>query len=96
MPNAIELKGITKRFPGVLANDNVNLTVAEGEIHAVCGENGAGKSTLMNIISGLYAPDSGSIFLEGRPLYLKNPAQAIAHGVGMVHCLLYTSDAADE
>ena len=85
MKPVLELQKIHKEFPGIVANDQIDLTLNRGEVHTILGENGAGKSTLMNIISGLYAPDSGSIFLEGKPLYIKNPAQAIAHGVGMVH-----------
>ena len=85
MKPVLELQKIHKEFPGIVANDQIDLTLNRGEVHTILGENGAGKSTLMNIICGLYVPDSGSIFLEGKPLYLKNPAQAIAHGVGMVH-----------
>ncbi len=85
MAPAIELIGITKRFPGVVANDNINLAVAEGEIHAICGENGAGKSTLMKILYGMQPPDSGTIKIRGREVHLNSPAQAIELGIGMVH-----------
>lgn len=81
----IEVKNITKRFPGVLANDNVNLDIEKGEIHAIIGENGAGKSTLMNIIYGLYGPTSGEVFLKGKPVKIKSPLDAIGLGIGMVH-----------
>jgi simple sugar transport system ATP-binding protein len=79
------MRGITKRFPGVLANDNINLDLQRGEIHALLGENGAGKSTLMNILYGLYQPDSGEIRLNGEPIKITTPAVAIARGIGMVH-----------
>ncbi len=81
----LELRGITKRFPGVIANDDVNLTVKSGEIVALLGENGAGKTTLMNILYGLYTPDEGEIIIDGEPLPLSSPADAIASGIGMVH-----------
>jgi simple sugar transport system ATP-binding protein len=81
----LELRGITKEFPGVLANDDVNLTVNDGEILALLGENGAGKTTLMNILYGLYTPTSGEILLDGEPLELESPGDAIAAGIGMVH-----------
>jgi simple sugar transport system ATP-binding protein len=81
----LELIGITKEFPGVLANDDVSLTIREGEILALLGENGAGKTTLMNILYGLYAPTAGEILLNGEPLDLKSPGDAIAAGIGMVH-----------
>jgi general nucleoside transport system ATP-binding protein len=81
----LELKGITKRFPGVIANDAVNLTVAEGEVVALLGENGAGKSTLMNVLYGLYSADSGEILIDGQPLTLGSPSESIAAGIGMVH-----------
>lgn len=81
----LELRGITKRFPGVLANDHIDLTVAPGEIHALLGENGAGKSTLMNILYGLYPPDEGEILLNGKPVHVRGPRDAIGHRIGMVH-----------
>jgi ABC-type uncharacterized transport system ATPase subunit len=81
----LELRGITKRFPGVLANDKVDFDLRRGEVHALLGENGAGKSTLMNILYGLYTPDEGQILLEGRPIELGSSKAAIEHGIGMVH-----------
>ena len=85
MSLAIELIGITKRFPGVVANDDINLAVTSGEIHAICGENGAGKSTLMKILYGMQAPDEGTIKIRGTEQQLHSPAQAIELGIGMVH-----------
>jgi simple sugar transport system ATP-binding protein len=82
---AVEMRGITKRYPRVVANDRVDLEVREGEIHAIVGENGAGKSTLMKILYGLVAPDEGEILLSGRPLKSHRPSDAIRLGVGMVH-----------
>lgn len=84
-PFAFEMRGITKRFPGVLANHNVDFTVKQGEIHALLGENGAGKSTLMNMLNGLYRPDKGQIMVKGRPVRFSSPRDAINHGIGMVH-----------
>ena len=81
----LELRGITKQFPGVLANDNVNFDLRHGEVHALLGENGAGKSTLMNILYGLYTPDEGEILLNGKPIDLGSTKAAIEHGIGMVH-----------
>jgi ABC-type uncharacterized transport system ATPase subunit len=81
----LELRGITKRFPGVLANDDVNFDLRAGEVHALLGENGAGKSTLMNILYGLYTPDEGEILLHGKPIDLGSTKAAIEHGIGMVH-----------
>ncbi len=85
MTAVLELHGITKRFPGVLANDHIDLDLKEGEIHALLGENGAGKTTLMNILYGLYAPDEGEIRVRGRKVEIRSPSDAIAAGVGMVH-----------
>ena len=82
---AVQLTGITKRFPGVVANSDVNLTVAAGEVHAICGENGAGKSTLMKILYGMQPPDEGEIEINGAPIKLRNPQDAIKAGIGMVH-----------
>jgi simple sugar transport system ATP-binding protein len=81
----LELRGITKRFPGVLANDNVNLTIRSGEILCLLGENGAGKSTLMNILYGLYSADEGEILIDGEVAEFDGPGDAIAAGIGMVH-----------
>ncbi len=81
----LEMKNIVKQFPGVLANDNVNLIVEKGSIHALMGENGAGKSTLMNILYGLYAPSSGQILFSGEEIRIASPKHAIEHGIGMVH-----------
>ena len=82
---ALALRGVTKRFGSLLANDDVSLTVASGEIHALLGENGAGKTTLMNIVFGLLSADSGEVSLGGRPAAIKGPRDAIALGIGMVH-----------
>jgi len=82
---AVELKGITKTFPGVVANDDVNLAVVPGEIHAIVGENGAGKSTLMKILYGMIRPDGGTISVDGQPVHFRSPKDAIASGIGMVH-----------
>lgn len=85
MEYILQVKGISKRFGNIQANDNVCLDVKKGEVHAILGENGAGKSTLMNIIYGLYAPDSGEIYFEGQKLDIKGPHEAIEKGIGMVH-----------
>jgi ABC-type uncharacterized transport system ATPase subunit len=82
---ALEMRGITKRFPGTLANDHIDLGVRPGEIHALLGENGAGKTTLMNILYGLISPDEGEIRIDGEPVVIRDPADAIARGIGMVH-----------
>ena len=81
----LEAKGITKRFPGVLANDRVDFTLRKGEVHALLGENGAGKTTLMNVLYGLYDVDSGEFFRNGKPFLVHSPKDAIAQGIGMVH-----------
>ncbi|MGE5461375.1 MAG: ABC transporter ATP-binding protein [Solirubrobacterales bacterium] len=82
---AVELKGITKAFPGVVANDDINLAVLPAEIHAVVGENGAGKSTLMKILYGMLRPDGGTISVDGHAIHFRSPKDAIAAGIGMVH-----------
>ncbi|WP_219418084.1 ABC transporter ATP-binding protein [Pseudonocardia nigra] len=82
---AVELVGITKRFPGVVANDDIHLKVGRGEVHALCGENGAGKSTLMKILYGMQQPDEGTIRVDGSPVRFRSPADAIRAGIGMVH-----------
>jgi ABC-type uncharacterized transport system ATPase subunit len=82
---AVEMRGITKRFPGVVANDEVDFEAAAGEVHALLGENGAGKSTLSNVLIGLYQPDEGDIRLYGEPVQFHSPSDAIAAGIGMVH-----------
>lgn len=81
----IEMRNITKRFGDVVANENVNLTLYPGEIHALLGENGAGKSTLMNILTGIYKPNSGEIYFRGKKVSIKSPKQAVEMGIGMVH-----------
>ncbi|MCS7038242.1 MAG: ABC transporter ATP-binding protein, partial [Caldilineales bacterium] len=85
MVPVLELHGITKQFPGVLANDHIDLTLYQGEILALLGENGAGKTTLMNILYGLYQPDAGEIFVRGKKIKVHSPNDAIAVGIGMVH-----------
>jgi ABC-type uncharacterized transport system ATPase subunit len=82
---AVEMKGIVKRFPGVLANDCVDFDLRASEIHALLGENGAGKSTLMNVLAGLYRPEEGAIWLHGQSVDLRSPRDAIEQGIGMVH-----------
>src|SRR5437868_8592947 len=79
------MRGIRKAFPGIVANDDVDLDVRHGEVHALLGENGAGKSTLMNILYGLYKPDAGEIFVEGKPAAFSSAKDAIEAGIGMVH-----------
>ena len=83
--NIIEMRNITKRFPGIIANDKINLELRKGEIHALLGENGAGKSTLMSVLFGLYQQDEGEILLNGEPIEIKNPNDANRYGIGMVH-----------
>ncbi|HSR21753.1 MAG TPA: ABC transporter ATP-binding protein, partial [Anaerolineales bacterium] len=84
-PLVVEMRGIVKRFPGVLANDHVDFDVRAGEIHALLGENGAGKSTLMNVLAGLYRQDAGTILINGSPVTFASPRHAIQAGIGMVH-----------
>jgi len=81
----LEMKGIVKRFPGVLANDHVDFDVRAGEVHALLGENGAGKSTLMKVLYGMYAPDEGEIWLNAKPVSINSPVDAIDLGIGMIH-----------
>ncbi len=85
MSLVVEIRGVAKRYPGVVANDKVNLRVEKGTIHAIIGENGAGKSTLMKILYGMVKPDEGTILVDGQQLSLKSPQDAIAVGIGMVH-----------
>jgi len=84
-PPAVQLTGITKRFPGVIANSDINITVRRGTVHALVGENGAGKSTLMKTLYGMHRPEEGTIAVDGRTLVFSSPADAIAAGIGMVH-----------
>ncbi|BAJ62505.1 ABC transporter ATP-binding protein [Anaerolinea thermophila] len=84
-PIAVQMSGVVKHFPGVLANDHVDFTLFKGEIHALLGENGAGKSTLMNILAGLYRPDAGTIVVSGKTCTFNSPRDAIHAGIGMIH-----------
>src|SRR5258708_13844389 len=83
--NAVEMRGITKAFPGVVANNKVDLEVRRGEILALVGENGAGKSTLMNLLYGLLHPDECEILIDGKPAHIAAPRDATAQGIGMVN-----------
>ena len=82
---AIELKHVTKRFGSVLANHDVSLQVRHGEILAILGENGSGKTTLMNMIAGIYYPDEGEIYIDGKPALIASPKDAFGYGIGMIH-----------
>ena len=79
------MNGITKRFPGIVANDGVTFELRGGEIHTLLGENGAGKSTLMNVLDGIYYPDEGEILIEGKRVDLRSPLDSMKHGIGMIH-----------
>lgn len=81
----VKIQNVTKMFGTVIANNNINLTVHKGEIHALLGENGSGKSTLMNVLSGIYSPDSGSVFIGDKEMIFKSPKDSIRHGIGMIH-----------
>ena len=83
--NAVEMRGIVKRFPGVLANDHTDFDLRQGEVHALLGENGAGKSTLMNVLAGMYKPEEGSISVGGKRVHFGSPRDAISAGIGMIH-----------
>ena len=82
---AIELRNITKTFGSIVANKDVSMTVNRGEILSVLGENGSGKTTLMNMISGIYFPDSGEILIDGKEVVIRSPKDAFAYGIGMIH-----------
>ena len=84
-PPAVRFDNVTKRFPGVVALDHVSFDIAAGSCHALCGENGAGKSTLGKLLAGIHAPDEGRVLLDGNPVRLDSPTQALAAGVAMVH-----------
>ena len=84
-PPAVRLAGITKRFPGVVANSDINIVVGRGTVHALVGENGAGKSTLMKTLYGMHRPDEGTIAVNGADVVFHSPADAIRAGIGMVH-----------
>src|ERR1700755_2870820 len=81
----LEVRGVSKRFPGVIALDQVNLEIAKGEVLALCGENGAGKSTLMKILGGVYQPDAGEILVDGQPVKIGNVTDAMKYGIAFIH-----------
>ena len=83
--NLLKMENITKRFPDCIANDRITITCEKGKVLGLLGENGAGKTTLMNILYGLYQPDDGKIFIDEKEVSINSPAQAIEHGIGMVH-----------
>ena len=84
MNSLLQIKNIRKTFPGVVALDEISLSIAPGEIHTLLGENGAGKSTLMNVLTGLYRPDRGEIFFDGKPVTFSSPRESLAMGIGML------------
>ena len=85
MPDAIKLVGVTKTFGKIIANNNINMTVRQGEILSLLGENGSGKTTLMNILSGIYYPDEGQIFVGGNEVTISSPKDSFDLGIGMIH-----------
>ena len=85
MTDLLQIRNIRKTFPGVVALDEINLSISAGEIHTLLGENGAGKSTLMNVLTGLYRPEQGDIILDGQPVHFSSPSESLAMGIGMVH-----------
>src|SRR5439155_26878729 len=94
-PPLLDMRGIGKRFPGVVALDNVSLTVGKGEVVALCGENGAGKSTLMKILGGVYQPDAGEILVDGQPVKINNVTDAMKLGIAFIHQELNVLDNLD-
>src|SRR6266705_54314 len=91
----LSMRGVSKRFPGVIALDNVSLEVGKGEVLALCGENGAGKSTFMKILGGVYQPDGGELLLEGQPVKINNVTDAMKHGIAFIHQELNVLDNLD-
>src|SRR5436190_3207862 len=93
--HALQMSGISKQFPGVIALDSVDMDVARGEVVALVGENGAGKSTLMKILAGIHQPDSGTIRIHGEPVLIRSPREAARHGIGIIHQELEIIDSLD-
>ena len=85
MQNAVEMRGVTKTFGSVVANNKIDLDIREGEILSLLGENGSGKTTLMNMLSGIYFPDEGKIYVDGREVVIRSPKDAFDLGIGMIH-----------